>query len=66
MYDTKKVQWWLERSRSPEYQKAYDKIAEHLPRIEGGVFIEVACGSGEVLKRVHSKGYVISDRNRCF
>lgn len=50
-----RVEWWLERSSSPEYQEAYDRIASSVPVSPGGVFLDVACGSGELLERMRGK-----------
>lgn len=50
-----RVDWWLERSSSPEYQEAYDIIASSVPVSPGDVFLDVACGSGEILRRMCGK-----------
>ena len=52
MYTNERVQWWLGRSRSPEYQAAYKRIASYVPT-DARVVIDVACGPGYILKRLY-------------
>jgi SAM-dependent methyltransferase len=42
--------WWTERSRSKEYQEAYDTITSHIPKSEK--VVEFCCGSGELTERI--------------
>ena len=56
MYSDSRVGWWVGRSSSQEYQKAYSEIARYIPKGQRGVFVDVACGMGEVLRRVYRRG----------
>ena len=56
MYSSDRIKWWLERSRSIEYQRAYDAIVRNILKVEGGIYVDVACGSGECIKRLAQGG----------
>lgn len=53
MYE--RVEWWVDRSQSPEYQEAYDRIARALPQGKQSIAVEIGCGNGEILRRVHGR-----------
>lgn len=53
MYTGDRAKWWIARSRSPEYQKAYDRIASRIPASADIVLFDAACGPGEMLKRAY-------------
>ncbi len=55
MYSPEKVAEWNVRSSSREYQKAYDEIVRNLPIDPKLVYVEAACGKGEILKRIQRK-----------
>ena len=48
--------WWIRRSYSEEYQKAYDTILKSLPITPKSVVGEFCCGPGEMLIKIHKKG----------
>ncbi|MBS3102533.1 class I SAM-dependent methyltransferase [Candidatus Woesearchaeota archaeon] len=50
------AQWWIGRSRSAEYQAAYDNILKGLPLTKKSVVGEFCCGPGEMLLRIHRAG----------
>ncbi len=50
----KRARWWTERSKTPEYQAAYDNIAEAFPSLAKSA-VDIGCGTGEVLRRIHGK-----------
>jgi SAM-dependent methyltransferase len=50
--------WWLHRSKSPEYQEAYDTIAREFSAIRGQTTLESGCGNGENIRRME-RGYVV-------
>lgn len=54
-YAEDSIDWWTSRSLSREYQGAYNNISTYVPK-EGKIFLEVACGPGEILKRVWKLG----------
>ncbi len=56
MYSPQNVAWWTARSSSIGYQKAYDNIVSYLSIDPQFVYIDVACGKGEILKRLYEKG----------
>lgn len=51
----RRVGWWLEKSRDPNHQRAYDTIVNGIPVDENQTILEAGCGSGEVLKRLYGK-----------
>lgn len=53
MYAPERVQWWLERSKSPEYQSAYGVIAKHVRRERPEVVLDIGCGPGEMMMRLY-------------
>lgn len=55
------VDWWLKRSQSREYQRAYDTIAESLRPKSSDVVVEIGCGNGELLRRLRSGRLVGTD-----
>ncbi len=55
MYSPEKVAEWNVRSSSHEYQKAYDDITRNLPTNPNLLYLDVACGKGEILKRIQRK-----------
>lgn len=55
---TYRVSWWLQRSRSPEYQEAYDKIASYVDLNEDDILVDFGCGNGEIIRRI-DKGKII-------
>lgn len=50
-----RVSWWVPRSLSPDYQKAYDKASEAIPFKKDQVVLEIAPGIGEMARRVQVK-----------
>ena len=52
MYTAERVQWWLKRAGSPEYQAAYRRIASYVPN-DARVVLDVACGPGYLLKLLY-------------
>ena len=60
MYSAQRVKEWMERASSPEYQKAYDVVARCIPKDSTHRYLEIACGTGELLKRVHQRGQYAS------
>lgn len=53
-----RVDWWLGRMQSPEYQRAYDTISKTVSARDSDIFVEIGCGPGEMLRRIR-KGSVI-------
>lgn len=53
MYD--KVDWWIRRSSSPEYQEAYDRIAGMTPVLTDQIILDVGCGNGEMIRRLYGR-----------
>ena len=51
MYSQERVNWWRERTLDPAHQQAYNRVAEKVPK-KGGRFLDIGCGTGEVLKRI--------------
>ncbi len=51
MYSPYDLTAWRARTQSLEYQAAYDITLSFIPK-EGGIFVDLACGNGELLKRV--------------
>ncbi len=50
-----RISWWLRRSLSPEYQRAYSTITAYLQTLhlkENTHLCEAACGNGEMLSRI--------------
>lgn len=56
MYSDRRIAEWIARSSSAEYQKAYDTIARHLLYETGFSYVEAACGTGEILRRIRQRG----------
>jgi len=56
MYSDRRIAKWTARSSSKEYQRAYDTIARHIPYEAGFCYVEAACGTGELLKRIRKRG----------
>ncbi|MDD9953607.1 MAG: class I SAM-dependent methyltransferase [Candidatus Woesearchaeota archaeon] len=56
MYTEVKTHYWKSRAFSSEYQKAYGEVARNVPKKARGVFLEAACGFGEILKRAYRRG----------
>ena len=56
MYTQERAEWWAGRSNSKGHQEAYDTIAALVPSIPQGVYMDVACGSGNILTRLQSRG----------
>ncbi len=50
-----KVMWWLNRSLSSEYQKAYDNIISKINIPDNSIVCDYACGNGEILRRLRKK-----------
>ncbi len=46
------VSWWLRRSRTEDYQKAYDRVAEKVDVDSDKILVDVQCGEGEMLRRI--------------
>ena len=51
MYTRERTDWWAQRSRMPDHQRAYELVAAYLGR--GRVTIDHCCGNAELLKRVY-------------
>jgi SAM-dependent methyltransferase len=54
MYSADRSYWWAERSDSAGHQAAYDQILKDVPRVTDGVYVDVACGNGNMLARLYS------------
>ncbi|MBI5803418.1 class I SAM-dependent methyltransferase [Candidatus Pacearchaeota archaeon] len=50
MYSQERFEWWKEKSLDKSHQDAYNKITQRIPP-NGKIFLDVGCGTGEVLKR---------------
>ncbi|MEK6891450.1 MAG: class I SAM-dependent methyltransferase [Nanoarchaeota archaeon] len=58
MYSDERINWWISRSNSIEYQRAYDHISKRIQTTNNGVLIDAGSGPGEIIKRVaRNKGY---------
>ena len=64
MYTRERAEGWMKRSLSPEYQKAYDKIAFYAGRNLGRV-VDFGFGTGEMMKRVYRKSSLILGIDSC-
>ena len=55
MYSPERMKWWVDRSREPEHQKAYDRVASQIMPTGDSVIVDFCCGNGELLKRIYTK-----------
>lgn len=55
--------WWARRASSPEYQNAYDNISSKIKFSPDDVMIDVACGTGEIIRRMPLHAKIIGTDN---
>lgn len=55
--------WWIGRSQSKEYQKAYDEIVNRIKFSPEDVLLDVACGTGEIIRRIPLDGKILGTDN---
>ncbi len=54
MYSSERTEWWRKRTLDKAHQEAYNNIARFIPS-KGKRFLDVGCGTGEILKRAWSE-----------
>lgn len=54
-YSTERVQWWVDRSKSPDHQKAYDWLASFISPAKDRIVVDHCCGNAELIKRIYHR-----------